>query len=167
MPNAIAAPAPAAGSGAPAQDQSKMARPGFLAKAAAPFMDALGAVIGGGKPREPVAPIPADVAPAPPQSRVPPIDRGRIDWSRDPEALRRGDAAGLAADILLVLTEAAGHAAIQALANRLGIRPMAVAIALLAALEADSDRNAARIFRAVLGAEPPETIAAARQAVGW
>jgi Vault protein inter-alpha-trypsin domain/von Willebrand factor type A domain len=167
MPNAIAVPAPAAGSGAPAQDQSKMASPGFLAKVAAPFLDALGAVIGSGTPREPVAPIPADVAPVPPQIRIPPIDPGRIDWSQDPEALRRGDASGLAADILLVLTEAAGHAEIQALANRLGVRPMAVAIALLAALEADSDRNAARIFRAVLGAEPPETIAALRRALGW
>ena len=167
MPQAMPSPAPVAGGAAPKEVRRKIASPGFLAKAAAPFMDALGAVTGGGKPREPVQAIPTDVAPVPPHVRVPPIDPGRIDWSQDPEALRRGDASGLAADILLVLTEAAGNAEIRALADRLGARPMAVAIALLAALEADTDRNAARIFRAVLGAAPPEAIAAARQALGW
>jgi hypothetical protein len=149
MDNAPAPSQPSAPAAAPAEAARKTG-PGFMAKMAAPLRDALDALTGA-KPREP----------------LPPIDPGWIDWSQDPEALRRGDVSGLAADIVLVLTEAAGHAAIQALANRLGIRPMAVAIALLAARDADSDRNAARIFRAVLGAEPPETIAAARQALGW
>ncbi len=159
MPQAFDVPPPApmsaapvaAGGGGPAPEQSKKPGSGFLAKAAAPLLDVFGALTGGGKQRE----------------TTPPIGPGRIDWSRDPETLRQGDISGLAADLQRMLTAAAGHAEVRALADQLGIPPMVVAIALLAARDADTDRNAARIFRAVLGGAPPETVATARRALGW
>jgi hypothetical protein len=103
----------------------------------------------------------------PPQLRVPPIDPGRIDWAKDPEALRRGDMGGLAPELMFTLNGAVGQPEIQALAARLGVPPMAVVLALVAWFEADGNRHAARVFRAVLGNEPPEVIAAAHKALGW
>jgi thioredoxin-like negative regulator of GroEL len=96
--------------------------------------------------------------------------RGRppaIDWSKDPEALRRGDLGGLHPDLIALLTEAAAQPEIRALAQAVGAPPLAVALALLAWAERDTDRAAARIFRAVLGQADPAAIDAARRALGW
>jgi len=95
------------------------------------------------------------------------IRPGAIDWSRDPEALRRGDMTGLPPDLIAWLTAAAAHGEVKALAQALGAPPLAIVIALLAWAERDTDRAAARIFRAVLGHANPAAIDAARRALGW
>jgi hypothetical protein len=92
--------------------------------------------------------------------------RGRVDWSGNLDALRRGDLPGnVSPDVLAHLQEAAKLAAVQQLAAALGIAAEVVALALLARAEAGADRGAARLARAVLGQANQETIEAAAQAV--
>jgi hypothetical protein len=77
--------------------------------------------------------------------------RGQVDWTSNPDALRRGEWQGnLAPDALAGLREAAKLAELQQLATALGIAAEVVALALLARAEAGADRGAARFARAIL-----------------
>jgi hypothetical protein len=75
----------------------------------------------------------------------------RIDWDADPEALRRGDLSGLAADVVLMIRLAASQPDIIALADKLGVSAAVVIIALLARKASGENRSAARLARAILG----------------
>jgi hypothetical protein len=153
MPRAATCPAPMAASAAPPLQRSRKSGsgPGAMAKAAGQligvFTEFAGTRLRGGA-AGPIGPI-------------------RVDWSKDPDGLRRGDPSSLPSDIAAMLAAAAAHPEIRALADGLGVPPLAVAIALLASREADGDRNAARIFRSVLGSIPQGTIERLRQTVGW
>jgi Vault protein inter-alpha-trypsin domain/von Willebrand factor type A domain len=131
--------------------------PGAVAKAAGTLLGAITEI--GGPPRDQNR---RAISPAEPVARP-----GAIDWSRDPEALRRGDLTGLPPDLVALLTAAAAHREVQALAQAHGVPPLAVAIALLAWAERDTDRAAARVVRAVLGQGAPAAIDTARRALGW
>ncbi len=90
---------------------------------------------------------------------------GRMDWS-DPERLRRGDLSGLDPAAAAALRWATQTPEVRALAAAIGLDPLLVAVALLAGAAAPAHRDAARLFRALLGAADPGSIEAARRAVG-
>ncbi len=114
------------------------------------------------------AATPAGAAPDPfaPPPPVPTLPRGRINWSSDPERLRRGDFSAIPADLAAALRRVASLPAVAALAASLGVDAAVVALALLARAEAASDRGAARFSRAVLGAADPTRVEAAARAAG-
>ena len=113
-----------------------------------------------------VAPSAAPLSPVQPKPAS--IGRGgRIDWARDPDALSRGDLTDLPPDLVALLSAAAAHPAVTGLARQLRLAPIAVAVALLAYTERDNDRNAARVFRAVLGQADLAAVEAARASLGW
>jgi hypothetical protein len=101
-----------------------------------------------------------------PSSPTPP--RGTVDWSSDPEALRRGEWDGLLPpDIIARLREAAKRPEVQQLAAALGFTPELVALALLAQAEAASDRAAARFARSILRTADPVIVENAAKAAGF
>ena len=118
-------------------------------------------------PRGPLLQKPAPVRPKQPR-RAPtgPLacSRGRVDWTRDPEALRRGDVAGLPPAVVAALAQVAALPEVAALAAGLGQAPLAVALALLAGSEASGNRHAERFARQVLAGADATLLAAARQA---
>jgi hypothetical protein len=92
--------------------------------------------------------------------------RGQVDWTSNPDALRRGEWQGnLAPDVLAGLREAAKLAELQQLAVALGITAELVALALLARAEAGSDRGAARFARAILDQADPADVGKAASAI--
>jgi hypothetical protein len=104
---------------------------------------------------------------APPSAAAAPGDLngllGRMDWTGDLDALRRGELPGTLPREVLARLRAA---AVRHLAAALGVPAAAVAVALLARAEAASDRGAARLARAVLGSADAALLAAAARAVG-
>jgi hypothetical protein len=74
-----------------------------------------------------------------------------MDWSVDPEALRRGDFSGLSASTADLLRIAAGRPEVLALAAELGIAPAIAVVGLLARAVGPSNRSAARLARMILG----------------
>ena len=119
-----------------------------------------------GQDESTVAPEPVPLAPVLQQPAG--FGRGdRIDWARDPDALSRGDLASLPPDLAALLSAASVQPAVTALARQLRLAPLAVAVALLAYAERDTDRNAARVFRAVLGQADPAAVEAVRDSLGW
>ncbi len=92
---------------------------------------------------------------------------GRVDWTGNLEALRRGVLQGnVPPDVLAQLEAVAKLDAVRDLAALLGVTAEAVAVALLARAEAMSSRGAARLARAVLGTADQATLKAAERAVG-
>jgi hypothetical protein len=92
--------------------------------------------------------------------------RGQVDWTSNPDALRRGEWQGnLPPDVLAGLQEAAKLAEVQQLAAALGIAAEVVALALLARSEAGSDRGAARFARAILDQADPADVGKAASAI--
>ncbi|MCG7360555.1 hypothetical protein MHZ93_04740 [Roseomonas sp. ACRSG] len=91
---------------------------------------------------------------------------GRVDWSSNPDALRRGEWHGnLPPEVLAALQKAAQLAEVRQLAAALGVMAEVVALALLARAEARADRGAARLARAILGqADPAQVEKAALEA---
>jgi hypothetical protein len=90
---------------------------------------------------------------------------GRIDWS-NAEALRQGDTSALDPQLVALIMSASRTEAVEELARTVGASSVAVVIALLARASAGNDRNAARVFRAVLGGADPDQMHAAAQAMG-
>jgi hypothetical protein len=89
-----------------------------------------------------------------------------VDWSVDPERLRRGDLSGLPEEVRAALEWMASQCPeLIGLAAKLARPPVLIALALLA-LSAPNDRNAARIARAILARADAALLAAARGAVG-
>ncbi|MDB5963844.1 MAG: hypothetical protein JWQ72_344 [Polaromonas sp.] len=89
-----------------------------------------------------------------------------IDWSADPEALRRGDFSGLAASAADLLRIAAGRPEVVALAAELGIAPVIAAVGLLARAAGPSNRSAARLARTLVGKSLEAKLDAAAKAIG-
>lgn len=122
-------------------------------------------------PPAPGKPVPSKgVPPAPRLPRRAPtgplaFSRGRVDWTRDPEALRQGRLDGLPETVVAALGQAAGIAEVAALAAGLGERPLVVALALLAGSEAVGNRHAERFARQVLDGADAALLAAARRAL--
>lgn len=76
---------------------------------------------------------------------------GCVDWTTDPEALRRGDLYMLPAEVKEAICKAAERQEVISLAATLGAQPIVVVLALLADAESASNRAAKRFARAVLG----------------
>ncbi|SUS05624.1 hypothetical protein DF3PB_20092 [uncultured Defluviicoccus sp.] len=76
----------------------------------------------------------------------------RIDWNLAPERLRRGDLSSLDREVARMIEQAAALPEVIALANRLGVTPVTLVLAFLARAHAGSNRSAARLARAILGA---------------
>jgi hypothetical protein len=89
-----------------------------------------------------------------------------LDWSADPEALRRGDLTALPPVLQEAVRRAGERLEIASLARALGIPAEVVVLALIAGLEEEADRGARRFARAVLGKADPMAVAAARAAIG-
>jgi hypothetical protein len=89
-----------------------------------------------------------------------------LDWSADPEALRRGDLTALPPVLQEAVRRAGQRPEIASLARALGIPAEVVVLALIAGLEEEVDRGARRFARAVLGKADPMAVAAARAAIG-
>jgi len=104
--------------------------------------------------------------PAIPPGPPPPLPRRRIDWSSDPERLRRGDLSLIGPDLAAALRLVAVLPDVAALAAALGVDGVVVALALLARAEAASDRGAARFSRALLAVADPTLVDAAARAAG-
>jgi hypothetical protein len=89
----------------------------------------------------------------------------QFDWS-NAEALRQGDTAALPSHMVPEVLAASNLDEVRALALALDISPVPVAIALLAKAASATDRNAGRVFRAVLGNADPAMVEAALRAIG-
>jgi hypothetical protein len=76
--------------------------------------------------------------------------RGRIDWGRDLDALRRGDLGTLPQEVAGLIGDAAQSSAIAAYAKLWGIDADAAALGLLAASESRADGSAGQLARAIL-----------------
>jgi hypothetical protein len=75
-----------------------------------------------------------------------------IDWGQSPRALRRGDLSVLSPSVAAWIERAARSPAIVDAARRFSLKPVVLVLALLAWSHADTDRAAARLSQAVLGA---------------
>jgi hypothetical protein len=112
------------------------------------------------------SPPPRPTAPATPASPALSQFVHQIDWDADPQALRRGDLAGVPGAAVRSIHVAAKVPEVVALASALGIDPMIVVIALLARAAGASNRSAERLARAILGAAEEQMVMAAMQALG-
>ena len=161
--------APEAQAGLPAQRKVPLMSPAMLSQGSAyyvPSMPAHDILCDDGSAMEArCKSLPPSFAPMTPMD--PPLTywAGRIDWSNG-EALRRGNTHALPTDLVLLMEAASGLDAVIELARALGIDAVVVVIALLAKTFADTDRRAARVFRAVLGKADPAKVDAAVKAIG-
>jgi Vault protein inter-alpha-trypsin domain len=87
-----------------------------------------------------------------------------IDWEENPEALRRGELAGLPPEVIAAIEHAAQLPAIVALARTLQVAAVVVVIALMA--KAAGGRSAQRIARSLLAAADKSAVAAAMAQAG-
>jgi hypothetical protein len=131
------------------------------------------------------APVQAEAPPPPPAAREPIVRqpapkkprarrraptgplafcRGRVDWTRDPEALRQGRLNGLPPAVIAALGQVAAMPEIAALAAELGQAAVVVALALLAGSEASGNRYSERFSRQILAGADATLLDAARQA---
>ena len=118
--------------------------------------------------------LPVVAPPTPPSPVVPPDDDanapsifarciGRIDWSTNPEHLRRGDVSGLDPVLRDTLKSLARVPFVMKLALVNRMSSMVAALGLLARAEAAGNRGAARFARAVFSKADPDVVAAARK----
>ncbi|MGE0716791.1 MAG: VIT domain-containing protein [Alphaproteobacteria bacterium] len=77
-----------------------------------------------------------------------------IDWDAAPGALSRGDLTGLDAATAAEVRALASLPDVTALAERLGLDPVVLAVAMLASAAAGHSRSAARLAHRVLGRRP-------------
>jgi hypothetical protein len=86
----------------------------------------------------------------------------QIDWS-NAEDLRQGELSALPAAARALIAWASELDTVKRLATAIHATPETAAVGLLARLSADVDRNAARLFRAILGRAAADLLAAATQ----
>jgi hypothetical protein len=89
-----------------------------------------------------------------------------IDWDDDPDALCRGDLAGLPQDLVAAIERAARLPAVVALATSLGRTAVVVVIALMAKAAGSASRSAQRIARTLLAGADQSAVAAAMAVAG-
>lgn len=85
----------------------------------------------------------------------------RIDWDVAPNRLKIGDLSKLDTDTLLTIRQAAGLAAVQALARQFGLDPVGLIVGLAACVASERNRSAVRVARAILGGKDPVEVAKA------
>jgi hypothetical protein len=90
----------------------------------------------------------------------------QIDWDDDPDALRRGDLASLAPEVIAAIERAAQLPGIVALAGALQLAAVVVVVALIAKAAGTTSRSAQRIARSLLAAADPSAVAAATAEAG-
>ena len=90
----------------------------------------------------------------------------QIDWDDDPDALRRGDLAGLPPEVIAAIERAAQLPAIVALAGALQLAAVVVVIALMAKATGTASRSAQRIARSLLAVADSSAVAAATAEAG-
>jgi Vault protein inter-alpha-trypsin domain/von Willebrand factor type A domain len=103
----------------------------------------------------------APPAPAP----VPKFGMG-IDWDHAPNSLLAGDLSDLDPPVARMIEEAAAHAKVVALAQRMNIAPVVLVIALVAQSQASRSRSAARIAKQILAAKFAKDIRALASLLG-
>ncbi|HLY58690.1 MAG TPA: hypothetical protein VKS60_24215, partial [Stellaceae bacterium] len=89
-----------------------------------------------------------------------------IDWSSDPQSLRRGDLSRLSAEAIAVIEAAAAVGDIAPLSRSANEAPIVIVLALLAWTVSATDRGARRFARAVLDRLSMDEILAGVKAIG-
>jgi Vault protein inter-alpha-trypsin domain len=91
-----------------------------------------------------------------------------IGWDQAPHRLQAGDLADLDPTVARAIRDLASRAEIIELARKLALDPVVLVIGLLARMQADRNRSAARIARAILGKRPRREVdeAAATAGIG-
>ena len=77
-----------------------------------------------------------------------------IDWDRAPHRLQAGDLADLDPTVARAIRDLAARAELIELAKKLALDPLVLIVGLLARMQADRNRSAARIARAIFGKRP-------------
>src|SRR5215470_14368178 len=78
-----------------------------------------------------------------------------IDWDQAPDRLQAGDLAELDPVVARAIRDLAARPEVIELARKLALDPLVLVIGLLARIEANRNRSAARIARAIFGKRPP------------
>jgi hypothetical protein len=81
-----------------------------------------------------------------------------MDWDQAPHRLQAGDLAELDPAIARAIRELAARPDVIDVANKLKLDPLVLVIGLLARMQADRNRSAARIARAIFGKRPRREI---------
>ena len=81
-----------------------------------------------------------------------------IDWDQAPHRLQAGDLAELDPTVARAIRDLAGRPDVIDVANKLKLDPLVLVIGLLARMQADRNRSAARIARAIFGKRPRREI---------
>jgi hypothetical protein len=91
-----------------------------------------------------------------------------IGWDQAPHRLQAGDLADLDPTVARVIRDLAARAEVIELARKLALDPLVLVIGLLARMQADRNRSAARIARAIFGKRPRREVdeAAATAGIG-
>jgi hypothetical protein len=91
-----------------------------------------------------------------------------IGWDQAPDRLQAGDLADLDPAVARAIRDLAARAEVIALANKLALDPLVLVVGLLARMQADRNRSAARIARAIFGKRPRREVddAAATAGIG-
>jgi hypothetical protein len=91
---------------------------------------------------------------------------GAIDWDRAPHRLAAGDLADLDPTVAQAIRDLVARAEIIELAKKLALDPLVLVIGLLARMQADRNRSAARIARAIFGKQPRREVDEAAATAG-
>jgi Vault protein inter-alpha-trypsin domain len=91
-----------------------------------------------------------------------------VGWDQAPHRLQAGDLADLDPTVARVIRDLAARAEVIELARKLALDPLVLVIGLLARMQADRNRSAARIARAIFGKRPRREVdeAAATAGIG-
>jgi hypothetical protein len=81
-----------------------------------------------------------------------------INWDQAPHRLQAGDLAELDPTVARAIRDLAARAEIIELARKLALDPLVLVIGLLARMQADRNRSAARIARAIFGKRAPHEV---------
>jgi hypothetical protein len=91
-----------------------------------------------------------------------------IGWDQAPDRLQAGDLTDLDPAVARAIRDLAARAEVIALAKKLALDPLVLVVGLLARMQADRNRSAARIARAIFGKRPRREVdeAAATAGIG-
>jgi vault protein inter-alpha-trypsin-like protein len=89
-----------------------------------------------------------------------------IDWDRAPHRLAAGDFADLDPTVAQAIRDLAARVEIIELAKKLALDPLVLVIGLLARMQADRNRSADRIARAIFGKQPRREVDEAAATAG-
>jgi hypothetical protein len=89
-----------------------------------------------------------------------------IDWDQAPHRLQAGDLADLDPAVARAIRDLAARAEVIELARKLALDPLVLVIGLLARMQADRNRSAARIARAIFGKRPRHQVDEAAATAG-